>query len=260
MKVREIEAYFENLYPSARKCEWDNDGLLLCQDRDAEINRILVCLDVTFPAIEAAKEQGCQMIVSHHPLIFSPIKSVTEDSIVGQKILLLLSAGISLLSLHTRFDGALGGLNECFGKDLGIFQDHGVVLLPDEPYIGGIGTVSDRLSPVELAERVSSVLCAPVKLYSAEMDILKVGFCCGSGKDLVMPCLRQGADAFIGGDISYHVALDAVELGMTVIDCGHFASEKKAVEILSGNLCALSQQLTIYSHYEELGGEIVKYF
>ena len=147
MKIREIEAYFESLYPSERKCSWDNDGLLLCPDRDGEVKRILVCLDVTFPAIESAKENGCDMIVSHHPLIFSPISSVTEDTIVGQKLLLLMESKISLLSLHTRFDAAVGGLNDCFGKDLGIIPERDAILDPSEPYIGGIGSLSDKYSP-----------------------------------------------------------------------------------------------------------------
>lgn len=260
MKIREIEAYFETLYPACNRCDWDNDGMLLCSDRDGEVKNVLTCLDVTFPAIEAAKEQGCELIISHHPLIFSPVKSITEDTIVGQKILLLLEAGISLLSLHTRFDAAVGGLNDIFGKDLGIFQDHDVVLLPEEPRIGGIGDLPDKLSPAELAERVSEALESPVKLYSAEMDISRVGFCCGSGKDLVLPSLLAGADAFVGGDISYHIALDAVERGMTVIDCGHFASEKKAVSIFTDNIHALSNELNVYPHFEDLGGEIVKYY
>ena len=260
MKVKEIEAYFESLYPSARKCSWDNDGLLLCPDRERDVTRVLVCLDVTFPAIEAARESGCEMIISHHPLIFSPIQSITEDTIVGQKILLLMEEKITLLSLHTRFDAAPNGLNETFGKDLGLRQDYEVVLLPDEPHIGGIGYLPDKFSPSEFAEKVSEILTAPVKLYSAEMDISRVGFCCGSGKDLVLPSLLAGADAFVGGDISYHVALDAVERGMTVVDCGHYASEKKAVMIFSDCLHNLSSELEIFTHFEDLGGEIVKYF
>ncbi len=260
MKVREIEAYFESLYPGLRKCSWDNDGLLLCSDRDREVTNVLVCLDVTFPAIEAAKERGCEMIISHHPLIFSPVSSITEDTIVGQKLLLLMESKISLLSLHTRFDAAVGGLNEAFGKDLGIIQDHDAILDPNEPHIGGIGDLTDKFSPTELAEHVSEVLSAPVKLYSAEMDISRVAFCCGSGKDLVKFAHLAEADAFVGGDISYHVALDAVERGMTVIDCGHFASEKKAVMIFADDLFALSSEMKVYTHFEDLGGEIVKFF
>ena len=95
MRIREIEAYFETLYPESRKCSWDNDGLLFCPDRDREVTKVLTCLDVTFSAIEEAKEKGCQLIVSHHPLIFSPINRITEDTITGQKLLLLMEEGIS---------------------------------------------------------------------------------------------------------------------------------------------------------------------
>ena len=101
-------------------------------------------------------------------------------------------------------------------------------------------------------------LDSPVKLYSAELGIKRVSFCCGSGKDLVMPALLEGADAFVGGDIPYHIALDAVERGMTVIDCGHHASEKKAVKIFRENLYAFSNDLEVISFFEDLGGEIVQ--
>ncbi len=258
MKIREIEAYFETLYPKTRGCHWDNDGLLLCSDRDKSVTKVLTCLDVTFPVIEKAISENCELIISHHPLIFSPIKNITEDTIVGQKILLLLENGISLLSLHTRFDGAIGGLNEHFAKDLGIFPDSGVVLLEEEPFIGGIGDLPDKLNPRDFALRISSVLESPVKLYSAELDIKRVSFCCGSGKDLVMPALLEGADAFVGGDIPYHTALDAVEKGMTVIDCGHHASEKKAVKIFRENLFAFSSELEVIPFFEDLGGEVVQ--
>ncbi len=260
MKIREIEAYFDALYPKSRGCAWDNDGLLLCSDRERNVNRVLTCLDVTFPAIEKAIAENCELIISHHPMIFSPVKNITEDTIVGQKILLLLENGISLLSLHTRFDGAVGGLNEHFAKDLGIFSDPDVILLEEEPFIGGIGSLSDRLNPHEFASRVSYALESPVKLYSADLDIRRVAFCCGSGKDLVFPALNGGADAFVGGDIPYHTALDAVEKGMTIIDCGHHASEKKAVKIFRENLFAFSSDLDVIAYYEDLNGEIVQSF
>ncbi len=258
MKIREIEAYFETLYPESRKCSWDNDGLLFCPDRDREVRSVLTCLDVTFPAIEKASREGCDLIISHHPLIFSPIHNITEDTTVGQKLLLLMESGISLLSLHTRFDGAVGGLNSAFADDLGILPSLEGGFLADEPFIGGMGKIPSKSSPEEFASFVSRALNTPVKLYSAGLDIQLVGYCCGSGKDLVTPLLQEGADAFVGGDIPYHVATDAVEKGMTVIDCGHYASEKKAVQIFQENLYALSGDLTVFPFYEDLGGQFVK--
>lgn len=259
MRIYEIEAYFDALYPSERRCEWDNDGLLICPDRRKKVKKVLTCLDVTFSAIEKARAEGCELIVSHHPMLFSPINRINEDSIVGQKILLLMEAGISLISLHTRFDAAIGGLNDTFGQSLGLITEQNGKLLEEEPFIGGIGVLPAKYTPTELARHVSRVLSSPVKLYSAELDVEKVGYCCGSGKDLVKPCLVHGADAFIGGDIPYHAALDAVELGMTVIDCGHFASEKNAPTALRTALGALSPDLDIIPFFEDLGGEIVSF-
>lgn len=257
MKIREIQAYFQTLYPEERKCAWDNDGLLICPDREREVHKVLTCLDVTFPAIEKARLEGCELIVSHHPLLFNPIKKLTEETIVGQKILLLLEGGISLISLHTRFDGAVGGLNERFGRSLGIIPEHTLPLLEEEPYIGAIGSLCSKVSPEELASTVARALHHTVKLYSAGLDIDRVGYCCGSAKDLVDPCICRGADALIGGDIPYHVATNAVEMGMTVIDCGHFASEAAATTVFAENLAAFSSDLDIFPFYEELGGEFV---
>lgn len=257
MKVREIEAYFDLIYPKERSCDWDNDGLLVCSDREREVKRIITCLDVTFNVIEKAVSEKADLIVSHHPLIFAPLSRVNEDTVVGQKVLMLLENGVSLISLHTRFDGAVDGLNENFARSLGISPERCPPLLPNEPYIGGLGTLSERLSPENFACSVSRALNAPVRLYSAGLDVWRIGYCCGSGKDLVEPALQMGADAFVGGDISYHVAQSAVERGMTVIDCGHHASEIDAADLLCDALKRLSEELEICAFREGLGGEIV---
>lgn len=257
MRIYEIESYFEALFPSERRCGWDNDGLLVCPDRRKEVRRVLTCLDVTFSAIEKARLEQCDLIISHHPLLFTPVRSVNEDTVEGQKILLLLESGISLLSLHTRFDGAVGGLNVLFAKSLGILPENTSPLLEEEPFIGGIGSLPAKYTPDELARHISRVLGSAVKLYSAEMNIERVGYCCGSGKDLVRPCLSRDVDAFVGGDIPYHTALEAVELGMSVIDCGHFASEKHAPIAFRNALNSLSPELEIIAFSENTGGEVI---
>jgi len=259
MKIREIEANFNRIYPEERRCPWDNDGLLVCPDRDREVKRVITCLDVTFNVIEEAIQKGCELIVSHHPLIFSPIHRINEDSAVGQKILLLLTNHISLISLHTRLDASPGGLCEQFAKMLGILPEENTVLLPEEPFIGGIGSLSYKMSPENFAETVSRALSAPVRMYSSGLDVHRVGFCCGSGKDLVEPALCHGADAFVGGDIPYHTAQSAVEMGMTVIDCGHHASENMAPALLRKVLFSFSEQLEIFPICEPIGGEIVDF-
>lgn len=259
MKIRDIEAYFQTLYPAERGCPWDNDGLLFCPDREGEVSRILTCLDVTFAAIERAAMEDCKLIVSHHPLIFSPIKRINEDSLVGQKLLLLMQYGISLLSLHTRFDGAVGGLNERFGQAMGLFPLDEPPLLPEEPFIGSVGALSEKMSPEDFASLVASSVESTVKIYSAGMKIKSVAFCCGSAKDLVPPALSRGYDAFVGGDIPYHVAQEAAERGMTVVDCGHHASEKKATFYLADALGALSTELFVVPFSEAIGGDFVDF-
>ena len=258
MKISEIEAYFDAVYPPARSLEWDNDGLLVCPDRDRTVTSAVTCLDVTFPAIEKAIEMGAELIVSHHPLLFSPLKAVNEDTIPGQKVLLLLQHGISLLSFHTRCDGAERGLNREFAATLGIRLTPGVILDPAEPHIGGIGTLFSRMAPEDLARHVSETLNTPVRLYSAGTGIETVGVCCGSGRDLMRPALRLGADAFITGDVTYHAAQSVVEEGMTVIDCGHQASEAMAAELFAEELARMDPDLRVYPFREEpFDGEII---
>lgn len=259
MKIRDIEAYFQTLYPKERSCPWDHDGLQVCCDRDRQVNRVLTCLDVTFSAIEKAASEGCQLMISHHPLIFSPMFSVNEDSLVGQKIVLLMQSGISLLSLHTRFDGAVGGLNDRFGEKMGLVPMYHEPLLPEEPFIAKLGSLPAKMSPEAFAERVSRALSAPVKLYSAGIDIEEVGFCCGAGKDLIHPCLQAGVDAFVGGDLSYHYVQEAVERGMTVIDCGHYASEKDAVCCFRDALLSFSSEIEVVPFLESYGGVNVEF-
>lgn len=257
MKIGEIEAYFDRLYPVLRRSPWDRDGLMICEDRDREASRVLTCLDVTFSVIEEAVTGGYDLIVSHHPLIFHPMEAVNEDTLVGQKVLLLVRAGISVMCLHTRFDAAPNGLNAHFAASIGITPEEGYVFCPEEPYIGGMGRLADKTSPEGLAGAVAAALGAPVRLYSAGSDIERVAYCCGSGKDLMGAAVRFGADAFISGDLSHHAVLDAVEQKMTVIDCGHHASEKAAAALLRRDLIALDSGLFVKAVEEARGGEIV---
>ncbi len=258
MKISEIEARFDALYPLERRAPWDNDGLLVCPDRDRAVTGVVTCLGVSFPVIEKAIEVGAQLSVSHHPLLFEPLKAVNEDTIAGQKVLLLLQHGISLLSFHTRCDGAENGLNREFAAALGVRLTPGVILDPTQPYYGGVGTLFSRMSPEELARHVSETLDTPVRLYSAGTGIETVGLCSGNGREFIAPALRLNLDAFITGDVTYHAAQSAVESGMTVIDCGHQASEVLAAALFAEELSRFAPEISVFPFREEsFDGEIV---
>ena len=259
MTVSEIEAYFNTLYPKTLSCPWDHDGLQISSDREGEVTKVLTCLDVTFCAIERARELGCELIVSHHPLLFSPLEAVTEDSPVGQKTLLMLREGISLLSLHTRFDGGEGGLNDSLAALLSLEKIEGEPLLPEEPHIGCLANLPRKMAPEELARFVSEVLEAPVRLYSAGTGCEVVGLCSGGGKDVIFPALARGADAVLTGDVPYHIAQSAAEQGMTVIDFGHCQSERFAASFFARDLECFSNSLAVYPFEEALGGETVDF-
>ncbi len=224
MKLSEIVKNLDALIPKTLSEEWDNDGNMLILDPEREVLKIVVALDVTKKAVEYAKEVGADLIISHHPLIFKPLANL--DSTPKTKLLLdLISSGISVLSYHTRFDNVEGGMNDALSDKLEVRSA--------EPLdtMARIGTLESPLSAEEFASYVSEKLSTDVILYSAQNKISKVALIGGGGKDFVLPARLAGADAIVTGDISHGVVIDEVWSGITVVDAGHFGTEKIFVEV-----------------------------
>lgn len=223
MTLSEIIKNLDELIPHTLSEEWDNDGVMLALNKKREIEKIVVTLDVTPECIEAAKECGANLIISHHPFIFKPLSNL-DTCLKTDMILDLVRADISVLSFHTRFDNSNGGMNDSLAKALGFINP--------EPLDGmaRIGNLPDEYSPEEFAAYVCEMLSTDVVLYSGNNTISRVAVLGGGGKELVAPARLAGADAIVTGDLAHGVVMSEIFAGITIIDAGHYGTEKIFVD------------------------------
>ena len=225
--VREIYEYINSFAPFETQESWDNSGLLL-GDPERQVSTVAVMLDATKETVEAAKAAGADMAVTHHPVIFSPLKKITAGSVVYD----LLTNDISVVSAHTCWDSADGGVNDTLAGLLG-FEN----VQPFELE----GTAMARIAEVEpmtgeeLAILVKEKLGCHLRLADSGKTITRVALCGGSASSLVYEAIGK-ADAFITGDLSHHVFIDAADSGMTVIAAGHFETENPSMKPLTEKL------------------------
>ena len=234
MKVCELYAFLEGKIPKSLSCEWDNDGLMCCPNREKEVKRVLVALDVTSATVEYAVENGYDVIVSHHPFIYKGLKSVDDLGYVSSKLISLIESGISVMSFHTRLDAVSGGVNDHLCELLEIRDAE--PLYEEGIPLGRVGTLESALSARELALKVKSVLGSPFVLLSGSKEnISRVAVVGGSGKDMIEAARAAGADALISGRLDYHPMTDAFdfnERNITLIEAGHFYTENPVCEVL----------------------------
>ncbi len=241
MKVGALADELERIYPFYLAEKWDNVGLL-CGNRQSDIKKVMVSLDASIDVIGEAVLAGANMIVTHHPIMFSGVKSVTMDTVDGRIIYSLIKNNISLFSAHTNLDASENGLSRYMAGLLGL--ENIAVLVPHENIIGaGIGVTGDisrkkDMSVSELALHIKEVLKTDfVRITgSGEKKVKKAAVVTGSGGDYVKDAVRAGVDVLITGDIKYHTALDADFLGLSIIDAGHYATEKAAADIFENTL------------------------
>ena len=233
MTVRELYCLLEEKFPAALSAEWDNDGLMCCPDPDAPVRRVLCTLDVTEAAVEYAVRIGADVILSHHPLLFHPLSSLTADTAVGRKLTALVRAGVSVLSFHTRADAAEGGVNDTLAELFGLLD-----VRPFADGLGRIGRLSAPTAPEEFAATVASLLGSPaVTLGDAGLPVFRVAVLGGSGKGEVAAAIAAGADTFLSGRLSYETVNEARELGINLLEAGHFYTEAPLMRRLTKEIC-----------------------
>ncbi len=244
MTVNELYKHLDKLIPRALSCEWDNDGLMCCPDGEREVKRALVCLDVTAEVTSFAVKEGFDVIVSHHPFIFKGLKSLDDASYIPRKAMEFIRAGISVMSFHTRLDALEGGVNDILASLLGLKNIEPFGL--EGEMIGRIGEV-DETGLHDFAKLVKEKLSAPVLLCSdAGKKVNKVAVLGGSGDDFVCAAMAAGADTYVSGDLGYHSKTDAPDMGINLIEAGHFYTEAPVCD----KLCAM---------LADVGIEAVKY-
>ena len=224
MTVNEILSYLDDKFPISDALEFDNVGLLI-GDGKAQVKKALISLDCTLEIVEKAVETGAELIITHHPVIFNPLKNVLSTSVVYE----LLKNKISVISMHTNLDVAEGGVNDCLCKALDLFDV--------KPYVSADGFTlrsakCKEITPDALAENLKQKLGGMVKYVEGKKPIEKLLVCSGSGGEFVYNAIADGFDALISADIKHHQFLDAQNAGISIFDCGHFNTEDVVIEPL----------------------------
>ena len=233
MTVRELYEGLCAVYPKTLSCSWDNDGIMISPDPGAQVKRVLVSLDATVGAVRYAAEHGFDVLLTHHPMLFRGVKSVTPESTGGRRILAAAGGGVSVLSLHTRLDAGRGGVNETLCRTLG-FEPAGTFGDDDAPQLGRYADVKP-MTGEELAVLVKDKLgCRSVRITGdASAFIRRIGFCGGDGKDLIPEALAAGCGAYVTGDAGYNMAEDAAEDGLFTVEAGHWHTEEPVCAVLA---------------------------
>ena len=223
--VDNILTVLDGMAPLSTAEEWDHAGFQV-GDLEAPVTKALVCLDVTEAALNEAQTIGAELIISHHPLLFSPLSELPADHLIYK----LAVAGISNVAMHTNLDKARGGVNDCLAAALGLSD------LREAYGLGRIGTLETPLSPKEFAVKVKTLLGTAVRVKEGSDNVNTVGLLGGAGGDVLETAEAAVADAFVTGEIKHHQWLAAPDI--TVVDAGHYATENVVVEPLCAALSA----------------------
>lgn len=229
MTVEQLAKELDIIIPRELSEPWDNDGRMIITDPKTEVTRALCVLDCTSFAIEIAISWGCNVIITHHPLIFKPIGAITPNDSVGKRIIKCINNGISVLSYHTRLDSMDGGVNDILAGYLGIKNTAAFL-----PY-GRIGEVEEQ-SFADFAKKTSDALRLDVSslgLVKASDTVKRVAVVSGCGKDEINAVIAAGADTFVTGEVMHNHMIDCKELGLNLICGTHYATERIIVPILA---------------------------
>lgn len=251
-QVKDIYQYIDSIAPFATQLDFDNAGLLVGR-ADAAVAAVLVTLDITADVIREAVDMGAQLIVAHHPVIFHPLKSITDGDTTGEKVLLLAEHRIAAICAHTNLDAAQDGVNDLLAQRLGLTE---IEQLHQDGVDGqgrayGIGRVGvlDANTPMDAASFAAKVKtdlnAANVRYMDAGKPVCKVAVGGGSCGSMLGDSVAAGCDTFVTADVKYDVFLEAKALGINLLDAGHFATENVVVEQLANRVRKAFPELSV---------------
>lgn len=226
-KVKDIFEDLCALAPLELQLGFDNSGLLFGRE-ESPVTKALLSLDITETVVNEAVELGAELVISHHPLIFSPLKSVTDE-----KLLKLAEHKIAVISMHTNLDITKGGVNDVLMSALGAEVSGGL----DEYGCGRVGKLPAAMSMEEFLPFCKSILkSSGLRYYDSGRPVEKLAVMGGSGGDSIADAVRLGCDTYLTADIKYHQFLEAMELGINLIDGDHFCTENLVIPVLASRL------------------------
>lgn len=241
-KVKDIFNFINEIAPFEKALSFDNCGLIV-GEKEKNIKNVLLSLDITKDVVEEAKNLSVDLIISHHPVIFKPISTIKTDSIVS----LLCKNDISAICAHTNLDMADKGVNFQLAKKLNIKNTSPLTYEEEKP-LGLIGNLSSELECEEFAGYVKNSLgCKGVRYTEFKNKKIKtVAVCSGSGGEFYKKAYEKGADAMVTGEIKHSQIIAANELGIMVVDAGHYKTENVILEPLKNMLEEKFKNISFY--------------
>lgn len=246
MKIREIIGALEEFAPLALQDGYDNAGLQIGLAEDADASGALLCLDVTEEVIDEAIRNGCNMVVSHHPLLFRPLKSIAGRDYIERCVIKAMKNDITIYSAHTNLDSAMGGVNYKIAEKLGL---HSIEWLSEksgynagEGVVGSLPKVMSSKEFVAMVKETFNVDCIRFNNSNVER-VERVALCGGSGAFLIPNAEAKKVDAFITGEIGYHRFFGHDDI--LLLELGHFESEQFTLEILESVICKAAPGLKV---------------
>ncbi len=243
VNIDDFVRIIERIAPKELAYDWDNSGLLLrCGDT---VSRVLVALDATLEVAEEAVREGCDMLLVHHPLIFSPVRSLSHKNPTDAVLMRLIRAGISLYAAHTTFDRAQGGINDALAQKLGL-ADLRTIPGPGEELLR-IGRLPGEMSRDGFVSHVKTALgLKALRVSQSSCETVScVGVAGGSGGDFIAAAKKEGAQALVTGEAKHHHHIEAVAQGLLLIEAGHFETEYVFVDRIFMSLQAALNEVQL---------------
>jgi dinuclear metal center YbgI/SA1388 family protein len=265
MKIKELIAYLETIAPSSLQEDYDNSGLII-GDRENTITSALICLDSTEAIVDEAIQKNCNLIIAHHPIIFSGLKQITGANYIQKTIIKAIKNDIAIYAIHTNLDNVLdSGVNTKFAEKLGLVNCRALVIKESNshqdlhPGSGMIGELKTALSEELFLAHVKSKMKTPsirhTKLLGRQVKTIAI--CGGSGSFLLPNAIEAAADFFVTGDFKYHQFFDANDK-IVIADIGHFESEQFTIQLLYDIITKKFSNFA--AHCTELNTNPIKYF
>jgi dinuclear metal center YbgI/SA1388 family protein len=249
----EFVSAVETVAPPGLACAWDNSGLLLrCGE---SVERVLIALDATMAVADEAIDDGFDMILAHHPTLFTPVKALDHRHSTDAVLMKLIQAGISLYAAHTTFDKAEGGINDMLANRLGLTDT--VMAAGPEDGLMRVGKLPRSLDVSAFAEHVKRVLDTDAVHMSeyCGKTVCTVAVLGGSGGDFAAAAKAAGADALVTGEAKHHHFLEAAALELLLIEAGHYATEHGFVDEIFMSLQSRLNELQLQLYLKKANCE-----
>lgn len=254
MRCSEVIHKLEMLSPPSYAESYDNVGLLV-GSRDREITKILIALDATKQVVEEAIALEADMVLTHHPMIFRPLKNICAEHFIGDKAIQLIRHDICCYAMHTNFD--IMGMADAAADEIGLRNRQVLEVTYEDDIakegIGRYGNLSEAVSLKQCAYHIKNIFgLEEVRVYGDAARLIETAAVCpGSGKGVLKSALETGVDVFITSEIDHNDALDAMEQGLTIIDAGHYGLEKIFVPYMREYIKRELQGITVYTAKEK---------